>query len=115
MKSIRPVLRVTDMDAALAFYTEGLGFKVGVHAENRAWVELARADVTLALYDAAVFSMPSAPSLIVVFVADVDEIWAELRRRGTDVTAVETHADGRYRDFQTEDPSGNVIVVSEAL
>jgi catechol 2,3-dioxygenase-like lactoylglutathione lyase family enzyme len=112
---------VSDQDAALAFYTEKLGFELrgdtrfGEHGEMR-WVEVAppgsRARLAL---NPPMFDEPGGSS-IGVETADVLGEHARLRAvGGIDLDAEPVRTPGAPLMFMVRDPDGNVVVVVEEL
>jgi predicted enzyme related to lactoylglutathione lyase len=102
-------LPVPDIAAARSFYTEYLG--LGVEDFNLGWVAHYRstdgqAHVQLVTRDA------TAPhdSIISVHVGpDVDEAYAEAKRRGYEIVHPLTEEPWGVRRFFVRDPGGNVV------
>ena len=110
---------VADQDAALAFYTEKLGFEVrsdtrfGENDENR-WLEVAPAGshARLAL-NPPMLGEPGG-SAIGVETPDVLGEHERLKALGVDVDAEPMRAPGAPLMFGVRDPDGNHIWVVEA-
>ncbi len=112
---------VSDQDAALAFYTEKLGFELradvrfGEHDEGR-WLEVAPpgSHARLALNPPMGDAEPGGSS-IGVETADVPAEHARLSAAGgIDLDAHLTRIPGAPLMFMLRDPDGNHIVVVEA-
>ena len=112
---------VSDQDAAIAFYTDKLGFELradvrfGEHDEGR-WVEVAPPGSTarLALNPPMGGARPGGGS-IGVEAADVPGEHARLRAiDGIDVDAQITRIPGAPVMFMLRDPDANHVVVVEA-
>jgi len=132
---IRPVdlahvnLNVTDLDRAIRFYTELLGFTLAFQYEGAvAWLNFGqyRDDVRglgQGFHDLALYKVPhGAPddrrkragmnhlALRLRAPEDVDEAAAFLRARGINVLkGPQTHKEDRDRYLYFEDPDGNMI------
>ena len=112
---------VSDQDAALAFYTDTLGFELrgdmsfGEHGEGR-WLEVAPpgSGARLALNPPMGGATPGG-SAIGVEASDVPAEHARLSAvDGLDVDADLTRVPGAPLMFMLRDPDGNHIVVVEA-
>jgi len=101
--------RVTDLDAARAFYTEKLGFIETAAAED--WATLERAGMELALAEGEPFEDGPVASIDVVdLMAEADQLRAEQVEIGT---VLELHNEVRIVDVY--DPDGNRIQLVEPL
>lgn len=107
---------VTDVDRAIAFYTEQAGFNLDHdHKVNEAlrFVQLTppgsacSISIGLGLTDAT----PGSVKGLQLVVADADAARAELVGRGVDATEVQDYAWGRFTTFN--DPDGNGWAVQE--
>jgi glyoxylase I family protein len=104
-------VNVDDVDAAVAFYTDALGFRLRTDRPDfgfgGAWLDVGNQQVHL--IEGAV---PDARGQhFAVQVEGLDEVVAELRRRG--VTVSEPVPVGRSRQAFLNDPSGNAIELHE--
>jgi lactoylglutathione lyase len=111
---------VADQDAALAFYTEKLGFEVrsdtrfGEHGENR-WLEVAPPGSTARLaLNPPMGGQPGGGSIGI----ETPDVLAEHKRLsaigGIDLDAEPMTAPGAPLLFMLRDPDGNHIAVVEA-
>ena len=110
---------VTDQDAALAFYTEKLGFEVrgdtrfGEHDEMR-WLEVAPPGSRTRLALNPPMGGEPGGSSIAVETADVLGEHARLSAiGGVDVDPQPMRSPGAPLMFMLRDPDGNVVVVVE--
>lgn len=114
-QAVSPILSVNDVDEAIAFYRDRLGFAlawawgepVEVAAVGRDGIELTlsrRAD-----------AKPVGAAHFYLTLIGVDALYDKLSREG--VTLVVPLADRPYgmRDFRLADPSGNELSIGEAL
>jgi catechol 2,3-dioxygenase-like lactoylglutathione lyase family enzyme len=105
--------RVTDLEAARAFYTDRLGFEeVYFDAEDR-WIRLVRDGVEIAIAEGEFEG--SADDEEVVATLDVDDVKAEadrLREAGVNVGVV-LEIPGTIRLLDVFDPDGNRLQLSQ--
>jgi lactoylglutathione lyase len=108
---------VSDQDAAIAFYTEKLGYELradirfGDNEEGR-WVEVAPPGSTARLALNPPMGNQPGGGGIGVETPDVDAEYARLKALGLDVDEPMT-APGAPRLFMMRDPDGNHIAVVE--
>lgn len=109
--------QVTDVDRAVAFYTENFGFRV-VMRPGRAFASIAKDTLTLWLsgpnssgarpLPGGIRQQPGGSNRIVLQVADLDSCTASLRQKGVRFrNAVESGPGGLQ--IQAEDPDGNPV------
>ena len=109
---------VSDVDAALAFYTEKLGFEVrsdtsfGENGENR-WLEVAPAGSTARLSLNPPMNSTPGGGTIGVECTDVEGEHARLKDLGVPVDDLMV-APGAPKMFRAVDPDGNNLWVVEA-
>jgi catechol 2,3-dioxygenase-like lactoylglutathione lyase family enzyme len=103
---------VTDMEAAVAFYTDVLGLTPRMRTGNE-WAEFDAPPVVLALHGSD-GQLPGSGT-VVFRVSDLDRSRSELSQRGAvfddHIGEVEGHA--RFATFR--DPSGNPLQIIEYL
>ena len=105
-------LRVDDIDAARAFYTDYLGLEV--EGFNMGWVARYQspdggAEVQLVTRDA---TSPEDSAISVAVGDDVDEAYAEAQRRGYEIVHPLTEEPWGIRRFFVRAPDGTVINIS---
>jgi catechol 2,3-dioxygenase-like lactoylglutathione lyase family enzyme len=107
--------RVSDLEAARAFYTRELGFdEVYFDAEGK-WARLVRNGVEIAIAEGEFEGEPSSPSDEVVAAVDVPDVKAEaerLRDAGVDVGVV-VEIPGTIRLLDVFDPDGNRLQLTQ--
>ena len=116
IKGASSIVVVREMQAALAFYRDGLGFSVSFEwGKPTHYACLCRDDVDLHLIAASVTHRSPGQGAICLFVADVGALHAEWAGRG--VALPQTPADRDYgmRDFMLTDPDGNEISAGQAI
>jgi catechol 2,3-dioxygenase-like lactoylglutathione lyase family enzyme len=107
--------RVSDLDAARAFYTQHLGFEQVYVDEEGQWIRLNRNGVELSIAEGE-FAGEAAGDDAVVAV-DVPDVKAEaerLREAGVNVGVV-LEISGAIRLLDVFDPDGNRIQLSEEV
>jgi catechol 2,3-dioxygenase-like lactoylglutathione lyase family enzyme len=103
--------RVPDMDAAVHFYTEVLGFGLKLRDGDR-WAAFDVGGMTLAVEGGAPGGDPGGAT--VSLRADrLDALVKDLRAKGATVSDVETGP--HERKAQLRDPAGNVLVLYEPV
>jgi predicted enzyme related to lactoylglutathione lyase len=111
-------LRVTDLDRAIAWYTDALGFSVIHHVPEAGWAELQTpvAKVRVGLTAVETMPAPGGGAVLTFGVEDVDAARAILEARGDVRFDGETgQIDGWVRLATLYDPDGNVIMLYQDL
>ena len=116
------VFQVADIESAVAFYRDILGFTVDFRYDNYAGLFLGVADSTsgalpTSLYLCAhtIWSRPVGGGAVVVIAEEVDDYCATIRQRGAPILLEPTDEPYGLRDFVTRDPDGNVLTFSAPL
>jgi catechol 2,3-dioxygenase-like lactoylglutathione lyase family enzyme len=102
---VSPILCVTDLNASVHFYVDGLGFNIDWQYEgSTASVSRGRAAVMLCTGD------QGRPGSWIWFgISDVDAFHSELNTRGIAVRHPPTNYPWGSRELQVADPDGNVL------
>jgi len=116
----RPIVRVTDLAASVAFYCQRLGFSQDwiESGEDPAVAQVSRPGVTLMLDKQAYWPKAGVPSVISLTLNDVpdrpalDVLHRELVAAGANVTRApfKVHWDPHVYEMNVEDPDGNVLM-----
>lgn len=109
--------RVSDLEAARAFYTKQLGFHEVYFDEEDRWVRLERDGVEIAISDDEFQGGANSAEDEVVATVDVPDVKAEaerLRAAGVNVGVV-VEIPGTIRLLDVFDPDGNRLQLSEDL
>jgi catechol 2,3-dioxygenase-like lactoylglutathione lyase family enzyme len=102
--------RVRDLGAARDFYRDVLGFRETFSDQDGRWLQLQRADMVIALWEA----QGDEGGVASVSVDDLRTEVERLRGLGVDVgTIVELH--GQVRIVDVFDPDGNRIQLTEEI
>lgn len=113
LESIAPRLPVQDVEAALGFYLDSLGFSLGWK-----WgTPLTHANVCRDTISVDLVRVPPAnagTAMAYVQVARIDAYNAELKARGAPVSAI-GNRDYGMRDFEVVDPDGNRLAFGEPV
>jgi catechol 2,3-dioxygenase-like lactoylglutathione lyase family enzyme len=108
--------RVSDLDAARAFYTGQLGFREVYFDEEDRWIRLERNGVEVAISDGE-FQGGSSDGAEAVAALDVEDVKAEadrLRDAGVNIGVV-IEIPGTIRLLDVFDPDGNRLQLTEEI
>jgi len=118
---ITPFLHVADVDGAVAFFRDLLGFRVWIHGPTYAYVQREVAGVRI--MKASESPGEEAPAgnrrfMYYIDVEDVSAVVAELRPK-LEAAGVRVHGpvDQAYgqREFMVQAPDGNLLVFGQAI
>lgn len=114
---VTPSLYVPDLDAALRFYTQTLGFtKTGAYEEDGEtyWAEVTRGEASLWFFSNALDDLPKPTfsGLIYVFVDDVDALAKQLEGQAHFEWGPETQPYG-LRELGIKDLNGYYLVFAK--
>ncbi|MEA2693963.1 MAG: hypothetical protein QOJ16_3350 [Acidobacteriota bacterium] len=101
---ITPILRVTDLEASVAYYVERLGFSIQWRADPVASVGRDGAALMLCAGDQG-----QAGAWVWGSTSDVDALYAEFQRRGARLRHPPTNYPWGSRECQVSDPDGHVL------
>ncbi|MDB4898554.1 MAG: putative glyoxalase family protein [Gemmatimonadetes bacterium] len=105
-----PILRVSDLDASLAYYADALGFEQEWRARGFASVRRGRGSIMLCEGDQGHLG-----AWIWIAVSDADALHAELRARGAIIRHPPTNYPWESRELHVADPDGNVLRLGSDL
>ncbi|MBR0838583.1 VOC family protein [Bradyrhizobium liaoningense] len=104
------VFVVSDIAASIAYYRDVLGFAVTFeYGQPLSYACLCRDEVALHLLAAAGTKRLPGHGGLCVFVRDVDQLYAELCRRGARPVNQPQDRDYEMRDFDVLDADGNQV------
>ena len=107
------VLHVKDMDRALAFYRDKLGFAVTFSWEDPPrYVCLCLGDCSIHLNS---YAPPAAPSHAAIFCKGIDALYAQLAARGVAIAVPIADRPYGMRDFSVDDPDGHRLDFGQGL
>ena len=122
LTGVSPVLLVADLDRAVAYYTERLGFSCEVYGEPPDFAVADRDAVTILL------AVAQEPERLVphwrivdkmwnayIRVDDVEAIYAEVQERGAGIDYTLYDAPSGFREFGVQDPDGHDIAFGQPL
>lgn len=101
---------VSDMDKAIAFYNEVLGFPVKVRFENH-WAEMDAGPVTIGLHPTGGTKPKKGGGTISCNVKDIEKFVTQIKAKGAKVGKIQTPERGKF--VMVSDPDGNEIHVVE--
>jgi catechol 2,3-dioxygenase-like lactoylglutathione lyase family enzyme len=122
LTGISPVLLVVDLDRAVAYYRDRLGFACTVHGDPPDFATCVRDDATILLALA-----PNAERLVphwrivdkmwnaYIRVDDVDALYAEVQERGAGIDYTIYDAPHGFREFGVQDPDGHDIAFGQRI
>lgn len=111
MQRVVPALRITDYARSKGFYVDGLGFRIAW--EHRfephfpVFLEVERDGLAFYLTEHAGDCQPGG--LVHLFVPNVDDWYAELRRKDVPVKDAPNESIEGLRDMTVVDPDGNQL------
>jgi catechol 2,3-dioxygenase-like lactoylglutathione lyase family enzyme len=117
---ITPFMMVDDIERALAFFNDVLGFKTYIHADNYAYVQRETAAFRI-LQQAGPDGAPPGNRRFAYYidVEDVDGLYVELKPKLDTLPKGDVHgpADKHYRqrEFLVLAPDGNLIVFGQEI
>jgi predicted enzyme related to lactoylglutathione lyase len=122
LTGISPVLLVADLDRAVAYYHDRLGFECQVFGDPPNFATADRDAATILL------AATEDPDRIVPYwkivdkmwnayirVDDVDALYAEVQERGAEIDYTIYNAPHGFREFGVQDPDGHDIAFGEPL
>lgn len=111
MTRVAPEIPSADLQGALAYYEQKLGFRIAMRMPDYAIIE--RDDVALHLFLDS--TSEHSPIGIHIFCAELDVICAELQRSGALLTQGIMRKPWGNRDFRVKDEFGNELKFTEPL
>ena len=110
-----PILPVDDLDRALAYYQDCLGFDLAwTWGDPPTTASVCRDDVEINLSRRGP-NGPRGVTAVYIRVDDVDDYYAECHKHGATITSPLTDQPYGMRDFAVTDPSGNKLDFGEAI
>jgi catechol 2,3-dioxygenase-like lactoylglutathione lyase family enzyme len=109
--------RVSDLEAARAFYTRELGFEEVYFDEEDRWIRLVRNGVEIAIAEGEFEGEATSPDDEVVAAVDVPDVKTEaerLREAGVNVGVV-LEIPGAIRLLDVFDPDGNRLQLTQDI
>jgi uncharacterized glyoxalase superfamily protein PhnB len=107
-----PEIPVHDLDAALAYYSDHLGFRTRSRMPAGDYAIIQRDDVALHLFTGGATAQPAS---FHIFASGLDALSAELSERGARIIQPVELKPWGMRDFRVADPFGNEIKFSEPV
>ncbi len=122
LTGVSPVLLVADLERAVTFYRDRLGFECEVFGRPPNFMTARRDEATL------LFALCPDPARIVpnwrivgqtwnayIRVDDADAIYAEVQERGAEIDYTIYDAPHGFREFGVQDPDGHDIAFGQPL
>ena len=111
LSRIAPELPVSDLRGSLEYYEKKLGFEIAMQMPAGDYAIVERDGVAIHLFEDAA----PKPVGVHIFTPDLDDLYAEMRRRGARVSQEIMRKPWGNRDFRVHDESGNEIKFTEPL
>jgi catechol 2,3-dioxygenase-like lactoylglutathione lyase family enzyme len=102
---VTPILRVTDLEASLAFYIDALGFKIDWRTGDR-HAAVRRGNVVIMLF---ADDQGQLGTWLYVGIDDVDALHIELLEKGVPIRHPPTNYPWGARELQVADVDGHVL------
>ena len=110
---IAPELPAANLETALAYYEQKLGFKVAMLLHENEYAIVERDGVAIHLFGGAEFTRSKVG--VHIFTTDLDQLFAELSDRGAKIAQAIERKPWGNRDFRVHDDSGNELKFTEPL
>ena len=122
LTGISPLLLVADLDRALAFYRDALGFECEVYGEPPDFA-VARRDAAVILLrlasdrDRVIPNWQIADKAVDAYIRvdDADAVYEEVQERGARIDWTIYDAPHGFREFGVQDPDGHDIAFGQPL
>ena len=116
LKSVMPALQVSEMDRAVGFYTERLGFRIAWRSpgdgDGENWMLESGQVAVLLSTGSHLGDQPRLTGTIYFDTNGVDELWESLRDR-VDVVWPVSDMEHGTREFEIRDPDGYLLAFAE--
>ena len=110
---IAPELPVSNLQEAIDYYEQKLGFQLAMRMPNGDYAIVERDDVAIHLFEDTIHD--HSPVGIHIFTQDLDALHAELRQRGAYLTQAILRKPWGNREFRVKDDFGNELKFTEPL
>lgn len=110
LSRVAPEIPVDDLNQAVAYYTQRLGFTVATAIGNE-YAIVERDGIALHLFEE--HPPTSARAGLHLFTRELEDLHAELSQRGATMAAPITLQPWGNRDFRVTDSAGNVLKFTE--
>jgi uncharacterized glyoxalase superfamily protein PhnB len=110
LSRIAPELPVSDLQSALRFYQQKLGFQLASEMPDGNYAVVERDDIAIHLFQGDL-----QPVALHIFTNGLDELCAELRERGASFSQEIARKPWGNRDFRVQDEWGNQLKFTEPL
>lgn len=114
---VAPVLPVDDLEAAISFYRDRLGFEDTYTWGDPPYYAIVGRDtgVRIHLSEREDTRSPIVPQSVYIFVRDVDAVYQEYRDRGLEIFSAPDDQDYGMREFEVRDNSGHFLTFGEGI
>lgn len=113
-RSVSPILTVSNVDAAIAFYESVMGFQTGWKWGTPTTVASVCRDGVELMLESAQGAAGRVPSRIYIVLSGLDSYYAQLVAAGANITVALAVRDYGMKDCRIVDPDGNEISFGES-
>jgi uncharacterized glyoxalase superfamily protein PhnB len=113
LSRIAPEVPVTDIQYAISFYAEKLGFQLTTQLPAGDYAIVERDGIAIHLFKSN--SQACAPVGVHIFTSELDELHNELLDRGASISQGILMKPWGNRDFRVNDCAGNTLKFTEPL
>ena len=110
---LAPEMPAANLDNALAYYEQKLGFEVAMRLPENEYAIVERDGVAIHLFNGGA-ARPSAVG-VHIFTADLDQLFTELEAKGATITQKIERKPWGNRDFRVRDDFGNELKFTEPV
>ncbi len=110
---IAPELPSANLDNALAYYEQKLGFEVAMRLPENEYAIVERDEVAIHLFNSG--AAKSSAMGVHIFTSDLDQLFAELQTKGATITQAIERKPWGNRDFRVRDDFGNELKFTELI
>lgn len=113
LSRVAPEVPVTDLNAAIDYYCQKLGFELAAKLSSGDYAIVERDGIALHLFQQN--SQSFVPIGLHIFTHDLESLHAELRGRGAIICQGIACKDWGNREFRVSDSTGNILKFTEPI
>jgi len=113
LSRIAPEIPVSDLQAAIDYYCQKLGFDLAMEMVSAGYAIVERDGIAIHLFEED--AKPCVSVGVHIFTHDLEELHAELRSRGATICQNIARKPWGNRDFRVNDCAGNMLKFTEPV